>query len=158
MPSTRVTQTHLRPVPGSPEARLRNILNKIPDKQVRCRSAHHKWARDQQEPGQPFPREVSAQPAREGCYLIIDPCLRCDAEKHVLTGPGGDMYGGRSWIIYPHDWERIPSDYPHGKLTLLAEWDRRNNTNYTQLFRSADRAAREEQLSVVRPVTFSSAS
>jgi hypothetical protein len=132
----------------APERQLLRILNTIPDHIVRCRSGKHRWALEEQEPGEPFPSSVSAEPAREGSYLLIEPCGRCGAEKHTLTGPGGDLYAARSWIIYPPDWVVIPGDFPRGKLTLKAEWNRRNKQNFTRLFKAADREARVQARAV----------
>jgi hypothetical protein len=159
MPRRIISEPRLGPVPeiASPDRKLLRLLARVPAKQVRCRSGKHKWASEEQEPGEPFPQEVVAH-RQEGCYLIEDPCLRCGAVKYTLTGLGGDLYTARSWILYPHDWVTIPSEFPHGKATFKMEWNRLNKRPYAVLLRDADREHREverERARRVRPVTFS---
>lgn len=149
MPKRIVDESRLQAVDGplagpivSSDRRLLRMLSRAPAKQVRCRSGHHRWASEEQEPGEPVPREVVAH-RREGRYLIEDPCVRCGAEKHTLTGEGGDLYTARSWIIYPPDWVTIPSEFPHGKSTFKMEWNRLNKRPYAVLLKQADREEAE---------------
>jgi len=132
----------------------------MPPEEVRCRSAHHRWARDTVLPGQPWPDSVRAWSMEDGRIKIQDPCMDCGmAWRITRTGHGGelDAFSARSYIVYSEEWVTISRGLDRRKKTIRSEGDRRGRKKNAQhLQRALDRTARQGALPV-QPVRFAHA-
>lgn len=129
---------------------LEKALRDMPPEEVRCRSGHHRFARDTVLPGQQWPDSVRAWPDGEGRIKIEDPCVDCKMVWRITkTGYDGQLDAfAKPYLVYDEDWVRIPQGLDRRKRTVRAEGYRRSRAkDSASLQRALDRTAERE----VRP-------
>lgn len=162
----RAGRGRLRSVPArrTEDQELTVVLNDMPDEEVRCRAAWHRWALDSVMPGEAWPDVVRAWPGQRGVFRIEDPCTECGLAWRIIdTLPGGEMDPfAVTRVVYDRAWVAIPQGYKRGKRRIRAEMYRRRGGAQTtaQLQEAAARTAADEEAvaAAAPPMKFSGAS
>lgn len=114
------TKARPRRGPRTVQQAAEDVYADMPAAEVRCRGAHHLFARDTVLPGQAWPDSVQAWPDSQGRIKIQEPCTLCGLVWRITRTGVDQMLDAftKSYLVYDGDWVSVPQGLDRRKRTI----------------------------------------
>jgi hypothetical protein len=125
------------------DTRLSELLVTVPEIEVNCRAAVHRFATDRLPPEQLAGR-IAVTPTDRG-LKVEDPCMDgCGVRLVLMLGSRGYLDAEVTRRLdYPPGWVAVPRPLPHGKRVFRAERYKRHADGFAAAILAAARQGRD---------------